>query len=198
MLATAVAPMMREEVIPMSREDSRASMAPLLQRGEVAEAARCSPGRLPVAEVAAAMAAEQAHAMAEARSLLQAQLGMLQSQHQVSCAETSELLRETCQNLSDLATRLQQAWQKAHPGEPQPPWAVEAIPEEELARIGWDFHANRVQLRNTGGSFWEAFTLLLKGDQSASFAKPPSAPEVAEALARTVTRLGGDAAIACC
>mmetsp|Transcript_70222 Transcript_70222/g.162390 ORF Transcript_70222/g.162390 Transcript_70222/m.162390 type:complete len:162 (+) Transcript_70222:95-580(+) len=135
-----------------------------------------------------AMASEQARAVSEARSLLEAQLGTLQGFQQGSLSETSELLRETCQMLSDLATRLQQAWQKAHPGEPQPYWPVETIPEEELARIGWDFHANRVQLRNTGG-FWEAVALLLSGDQSASFAKPPSAAEVAEALARTASRL---------
>merc|ERR1712008_604101 len=41
---------------------------------------------------------------------------------------------------------------------------------------------------------WQALGMLLKGDLSGNFTKPPSAPQVAEAFTRTVT---GWAAIPC-
>jgi hypothetical protein len=136
------------------------------------------------------VAVEQQRVVKEASSLLQTTLGQLSSKRrQPSKSETSDVLRETCQNLSDLAMSLEQTWQKAHPGEPQPSWPVEAIPEEELARIGWDFHANRVKMLNAGSSFWNSIGYLIQADQSRTFAKPPSAAEVAEALSRTKQRL---------
>mmetsp|Transcript_93962 Transcript_93962/g.148499 ORF Transcript_93962/g.148499 Transcript_93962/m.148499 type:complete len:188 (+) Transcript_93962:67-630(+) len=135
------------------------------------------------------VAVEQQRVVSEALKLLQGQLVLLQGRNQPNKSETSDLLRDTCQNLSDLVMSLEQTWQKVHPGEPQPHWPVEAIPEEELARIGWDFHANRVQILNTGNSFWNAIGYLIKADQSSSFAKPPSADEVTRALSRTKERL---------
>merc|ERR1712151_671015 len=111
----------------------------------------------------------------------------------LSRTETSDLLRDTCQTLSELCTDLERVWDKVHPGRPQPRWSVEAIPEEELARIGWDFHSNRVQILDTGGSLWQALVCLLQGDQQSSFAKPPTAKEASEALSRAASRLSSDA-----
>jgi hypothetical protein len=170
----------------MERDDSHGSCQPLLS-------SRSEGGS--VLQGAGALATEQERVLAEARAMLVAQLATLRNRKEASLAETSELLRDTCQNLSDLATVLQQAWRKAHPQEPAPTWTVETIPEEELAKIGWDFHANRVQMERLGGeggSVWQALGMLLKGDLSGNFTKPPSAPQVAEAFTRTVTRLGGN------
>jgi len=137
-------------------------------------------------------ASEQKRVVEEALCLIEGQLESLKGRGQVSRAETSELLRDTCQTLSDLAMGLDQTWRKTYPDEPQPQWHIEVIPEEELARIGWDFHANRVQILNTGGSFWDSVAYLFKADQQGSFAKPPSAPAVVEALSRTRERLGAE------
>mmetsp|Transcript_66509 Transcript_66509/g.187337 ORF Transcript_66509/g.187337 Transcript_66509/m.187337 type:complete len:162 (-) Transcript_66509:135-620(-) len=132
------------------------------------------------------VAAEQARAVTEALSVLQSKLRVLRGSHAVSKTETSELLRDTCQALSDLVTSLEAAWHKAHPGEPQPLWALEVVPEEELARIGWDFHANRVQqLRSTWDALWCAG---LEG----GYAQPPSIREAADALSRVASRLGDE------
>mmetsp|Transcript_39900 Transcript_39900/g.107801 ORF Transcript_39900/g.107801 Transcript_39900/m.107801 type:complete len:205 (-) Transcript_39900:61-675(-) len=196
--------MLREEPVRMPREDSHSSM-PLLEES-VDGLEVVSPMKAPLGSASeqqatsrgASLDDEQARAVSEARLLLEAQLSTLKRRKQASRAETSELLRDTCQNLSELATRLQQVWQRAHPGEKPPAWAVEAIPEEEFGRIGWDFHANRVQHRSSEGSLWEAITVLLKGDQSGGFVKPPSAPEVTEAMTRACSRLSGSTPVACC
>merc|ERR1719384_600213 len=103
--------------------------------------------------------------------------------------ETSELLRDTCQALAELSTGLEERWRKGRPNEPMPRWPVNAIPEEELGQIGWDFHANRVQIKDTGGSVWESIGFLFNRDPHASFAKPPSAESVSEALSRVAARL---------
>merc|ERR1719384_2040662 len=103
--------------------------------------------------------------------------------------ETSELLRDTCQALAELSTGLEERWRKGRPNEPMPRWAVNAIPEEELGQIGWDFHANRVQIKDTGGSVWESIGFLFNHDPQAGFAKPPSAESVSEALSRVAARL---------
>merc|ERR1719235_1772069 len=98
------------------------------------------------AGIAAAAAAERRRAGAEALTVVEAQLNVLKKAGQrATKAETSEVLRELCQELSDLATELANTWKRTHPHESQPKWSVEAIPEEELARIRWDFYANRVQ-----------------------------------------------------
>jgi hypothetical protein len=132
---------------------------------------------------------EQERVVFEALNVIKGQLALLQGTRLPSKSETSDLLRDTCQNLSDLVMSLEQTWQKVHPGEPQPQWPVEVIPEEEFARIGWDFQANRVQMLNDGNSFWNAIGYLLKADQSTSFAQAPSADEVTRALSRTKERL---------
>jgi hypothetical protein len=134
------------------------------------------------------VAIEQQRVLAEALSLLQDQLGVLQGQNKPSKSATSELLRDTCQDISNLVMNLEQTWQKTHPGEPQPRWPLEVIPQEELALIGWDFHANRVQMQNEGASFWSTLSYLIKADQS-NFAQPPSAQQVEQALGRTKDRL---------
>lgn len=141
-----------------------------------------------------AMASDEARVVEEAVAIVRDMLDeMRRSQGRLTCADTAELLRNTCQLLADLGTGLEQMWQQTHPGEQMPSWAVEAVPEEEFARIGWDFQANRVQMKGSNSGFWQAFGYLIAGDQSASFAPPPSAPQVEEALARVATRLGGDA-----
>lgn len=110
--------------------------------------------------------------------------------------ETSELLRETCQDLEDLTTGLEGSWRKTNPGEPFPPWPVMAIPEEEFGRIGWDFHANRVKMvRNTGGSILESIAFFLRGDEQASFAKPPTVGAVLQAFHRIAARLGKEVGV---
>mmetsp|Transcript_67372 Transcript_67372/g.170965 ORF Transcript_67372/g.170965 Transcript_67372/m.170965 type:complete len:218 (-) Transcript_67372:361-1014(-) len=163
----------------VEREDSR---LPLLETD--------SPLRAPGT---GAFGAEHERAVGEAMSLLSAQLKELKSGKKVlNRTETSELLRDICQELADLTTPMEGAWRRNHPGQPLPKWPASSIPEEELAKIGWDFNANRVQmLRNTGGSILESIAFLFRGDESASFAKPPSAGAVAEALSRIEARLGG-------
>jgi len=162
----------------MEREDSR---LPLLGGG--------SPRSVPDS-----LGAEHDKAMAEAVGLIRDKLELLKGGKRVfNRTETSELLRDTCQALGDLTTGIENRWRKAHPNEPLPPWPINSIPEEELARIGWDFHANRVQMvRNTGGSIWESITFLFHGDEQAGFAKPPSAGAVAEAMSRVSDRLGSE------
>eukprot|EP00448_Togula_jolla_P002946 CAMPEP_0170620220 /NCGR_PEP_ID=MMETSP0224-20130122/27940_1 /TAXON_ID=285029 /ORGANISM="Togula jolla, Strain CCCM 725" /LENGTH=171 /DNA_ID=CAMNT_0010946375 /DNA_START=24 /DNA_END=539 /DNA_ORIENTATION=- len=137
-------------------------------------------------------ATEEARAVAEALMILRQPLSMLQGRREVTKAETAELLRDMCETLRELATDIQRSWQRQHPGELAPAWAVEEITGEELARIGWDFHANRVQMNNTGASLWESVAILLSGDQSRSYAKPPSAAEVVKALTRASSRLRSD------
>eukprot|EP00429_Kryptoperidinium_foliaceum_P062082 CAMPEP_0176081576 /NCGR_PEP_ID=MMETSP0120_2-20121206/40805_1 /TAXON_ID=160619 /ORGANISM="Kryptoperidinium foliaceum, Strain CCMP 1326" /LENGTH=223 /DNA_ID=CAMNT_0017415343 /DNA_START=78 /DNA_END=749 /DNA_ORIENTATION=- len=161
----------------MEREDSR---LPLLGAPSM---------RLAVPD---ALGVEHERAIIEAVSLISEQLTLLKGgRRALNRTETSELLRDTCQALADLVIGLDGAWRKAHPNEPMPPWPVNAIPEEELAHIGWDFHANRVQMiRNTGGSIWESIAFLMRGDEQAGFAKPPSAGAVAEALSKAADRLG--------
>mmetsp|Transcript_2 Transcript_2/g.5 ORF Transcript_2/g.5 Transcript_2/m.5 type:complete len:237 (-) Transcript_2:524-1234(-) len=167
----------RDELV--EREDSR---LPLLE-------VNGSPA--PTARLHAAYGPEHERIADEAVQLLSRELTELRSGKRVlNRGETSELLRDVCQSLADLTIGLEGEWYNSHPGEPLPKWPVSCIPEEELARIGWDFHANRVQMiRNTGGSIWESIAFLLKGDEQASFAKPPSAGAVAEALQRAATRL---------
>lgn len=166
----------------MEREDSR---LPLL--------GVTSPRNVPDV-----LGAEHEKAMAEAVGLLKNQLSLLQRGKRVfNRTETSELLRDTCQALGDLTTGLENRWRKTHPNEPLPPWPINSIPEEELARIGWDFYANRVlMVRNTGGSIWESIAFLFAGDEQASFAKPPSAGAVADAFSRVSARLGTELASA--
>jgi len=138
---------------------------------------------------AGCVSVELERTVAEARVYLEDQLNTLRSHsgREFGKAETSELLRETCQALSDLGTALDRTWSKANPGSPLPQWPVEIIPEEEFARIGWDFHANRVQIVDTKGSLWGSLSYLVKTDSF--FAKPPSPTDVVNALQRVVTRL---------
>lgn len=172
----------------VSRESTQASCDPLLSTSR--DTTRRFEDRGSIAE-------ERAHAVAQALAVLEEQLDTLRRGHATSTSATSELLRDTCQTLTDLAVRLHNVWSRAYPGEPEPLWDIEQIPCEELARIGWDLHANRVQLRNTGVSLWESVAYLLSGDQSTSFAKPPSAPQVEKALERAAARLGGSSPVPC-
>jgi len=159
--------------VNVNREDSS---VPLLDPNSPPKDARC-------------VSVELECAVAEARDYLEEQLNILRSHsgREFSKAATSELLRDTCQALSDLGTGLDRTWCKANPGTPQPQWPVELIPEEEFARIGWDFHANRVQIVNTKGSLWESLSYLMKNDSF--YAKPPSSTDVVIALQRVATRL---------
>mmetsp|Transcript_102756 Transcript_102756/g.261046 ORF Transcript_102756/g.261046 Transcript_102756/m.261046 type:complete len:212 (-) Transcript_102756:104-739(-) len=126
----------------------------------------------------------------QAQDIIQQKMKFLSGRRgDLNRTETSELLRDTCQAIEDLATGLEERWLQANPGQPMPSWPLTRIPEDELARIGWDFHANRVQMLNTGGSVWETIAMLLSGDQQASFAKPPSCAAVASALNRAAARL---------
>mmetsp|Transcript_41684 Transcript_41684/g.89501 ORF Transcript_41684/g.89501 Transcript_41684/m.89501 type:complete len:237 (-) Transcript_41684:487-1197(-) len=128
--------------------------------------------------------------LSQAQDLLQEKMQLLTwRKGNLNRGETSDLLRDTCQSICDLATSLEQSWQQANPGKPIPAWPLTQIPEDELAQIGWDFFANRVQIRNTGGSMWESISMLLSGDQQANYAKPPTAVAVATALSRTLERL---------
>lgn len=164
---------MLQAVETMEREDS---MLPLLAHG--------TPSAMPEA-----FGAEHERAVSQALVLLGEQLEQLrEGTKALSRTETSEILRDTCQALADLSTGLEERWRKGRPGEAMPRWPVSAIPEEELEHIGWDFHANRVQMKNTGGSIWESIGFLFH-DQQAVFAKPPSAESVSEAFSRMAARL---------
>jgi len=158
-------------------ESEDTTMLPLIRQAGVA-----APNGTP-------LAVEQQRVFREALSVLQTSLGALNKKPSPNKTETSDVLRETCQSLRDLATSLDQTWQRVHPGEPQPPWSVECVPEEELAKIGWDFHSNRVQILNTGNSLWNAIGYLVSADQNQGFAKPPAATEVMAALSCARQRL---------
>merc|ERR1719220_2756212 len=165
---------MLQAVEAMEREDS---MLPLLAHG--------NSGALPDT-----FAVEHERAVAKALVLLGEQLDHFKvGSRSLNRTETSELLRDTCQALAELSTGLEERWRKGNPGKPMPRWPVNAIPEEELDTIGWDFHANRVQMKDTGGSVWESIGFLFNHDPQAGFAKPPSAESVSEALSRVAARL---------
>lgn len=165
---------MLQAVEAMEREDS---MLPLL--------GHANSGTLPDA-----FGVEHERAVSKALVLLGEQLDQLKTGSKAfNRMETSELLRDTCQSLADLSTGLEERWRRGRPNEPMPRWPVNAIPEEELEQIGWDFHANRVQIKNTGGSVWESIGFLFNRDPHASFAKPPSAESVSDALSRVAARL---------
>lgn len=132
---------------------------------------------------------EHERAVSKALVLLGEQQDQLKAgRRALNRTETSEILRDTCQGLADLSTSLEHRWRKGRPDEPMPRWPVNAIPEEELQRIGWDFHANRVQIKDTGGSVWQSIGFLFNRDPHAGFAKPPSADSVSEALAHVAKR----------
>lgn len=135
---------------------------------------------------------EHEQAVSKALILLSEQLGQFKvkvGSKALNRMETSELLRDTCQSLAELSTGLEERWRKGRPNEPMPSWPVNAVPEEELAQIGWDFHSNRVQIKMSGNSVWEVLGTLFNQDpQAGYFAKPPSAEAVSDALARVVTR----------
>lgn len=172
---------MLQAVEAMEREDS---MLPLLGPG--------SPVALPDT-----FGVEHERAVSKALILLGEQLNQLKAgSRALNRTETSELLRDTCQALAELSTGLEERWRKGRPNEPMPSWPVNAIPEEELGQIGWDFHANRVQIRDTGGSVWESLGFLFNHDPQAGFAKPPSAESVSEALSRVAARLSHELEVA--
>lgn len=165
---------MLQAVEMMEREDS---MLPLLGAGNA--------GALPDA-----FGAEHEQAMSKALVVLGQQQNQLKvGSKALNRTETSELLRDTCQALADLSTGLEERWRRGNPGKPMPRWPVNAIPEEELDTIGWDFNANRVQMKETGGSVWESIGFLFNHDPQAGFAKPPSAESVSAALTRVAARL---------
>eukprot|EP00927_Polykrikos_kofoidii_P072967 TRINITY_DN69052_c0_g1_i1.p1 TRINITY_DN69052_c0_g1~~TRINITY_DN69052_c0_g1_i1.p1 ORF type:complete len:182 (-),score=31.21 TRINITY_DN69052_c0_g1_i1:183-728(-) len=103
-------------------------------------------------------------------------------------SETSDTIREVCQRLADMATELTQTWRRFHRDEPPPPLPIEVVAEEELGAICWDFHANRVQMKNNESVF-STLWLYMKGDQEACYAAPPSSREALQALTKMATRL---------
>eukprot|EP00933_Yihiella_yeosuensis_P054574 TRINITY_DN53049_c0_g1_i1.p1 TRINITY_DN53049_c0_g1~~TRINITY_DN53049_c0_g1_i1.p1 ORF type:complete len:165 (-),score=20.64 TRINITY_DN53049_c0_g1_i1:94-534(-) len=119
---------------------------------------------------------------------LRKQIEVLRTNGPMSLTDTSELLRTVCEELNEMASDLHHTWRRMHPGEPLPDLAIEYIPYEELEKIGWDSHSNRVQILNTRGSvlcsIWSIF-----GDQSGSYAKPPTNVQVQAALEAIEARL---------
>ena len=121
--------------------------------------------------------------------VLAEQIGVLRRSSPMNAYEACDLLRFVCEELNEMVGDLRGTWQRAQPGEPVPPLPVEDIPAEELLKIGWDFHSNRVSIINTGASFLASLQLLMSCDQNRSYAKPPSEGQILEALTAVHTRL---------
>jgi len=179
---------------PMEREDSQ---LPLLMHGHPA------PSSMKLDHVASEyggvgsadlLGPEHDRVLGKAVGLFSQQVQIIRSsRYTLSRMETSELVRDTCQSLLEMTEVLEHAWRNAHPSDPMPVWPTNVIPEEELARIGWDFHANRVQMvRNTGQSLLDSIGFFFRGDQQASFAKAPTPAAVAEAFSRASQRLASE------
>jgi len=134
--------------------------------------------------------AASVRARKSALEVLRTQLDVLRGTAVMTTSDTADLLRDVCEELNEMATDLTQTWKRTNPGQAQPPLPVEIIPAEELDKIGWDSHANRVRMKNaycTLFSFWSLFD----GDQSGMYAKPPSTEQVLKALATVEARLAG-------
>mmetsp|Transcript_66147 Transcript_66147/g.158227 ORF Transcript_66147/g.158227 Transcript_66147/m.158227 type:complete len:147 (-) Transcript_66147:83-523(-) len=121
--------------------------------------------------------------------VLSEQISVLRQNTPMKAREASELLRGVCEELNEMVTDLRVTWQRKQPGQPLPALPVEDIPAEELIKIGWDFHSNRVTIMNTGTSFLASLQLLLACDQSASYAKPPTDGQILQALSVVHSRL---------
>ncbi|CAE8608186.1 unnamed protein product, partial [Polarella glacialis] len=114
--------------------------------------------------------------------LLHDQLKVLQKQPLMTLSEVSDLLRAVCEELNEMTTDLAQAWRRSKPGQAAPSWKLELIALQELEAIGWDFQANRVQMLNTGSSFFASLQLFCSGSQHSSYARPPAVGQVSKAL----------------
>mmetsp|Transcript_27751 Transcript_27751/g.50709 ORF Transcript_27751/g.50709 Transcript_27751/m.50709 type:complete len:148 (-) Transcript_27751:114-557(-) len=121
--------------------------------------------------------------------VLSEQITVLRQNGPMNAYEASELLRHVCEELNEMVTDLRVTWQRTQPGRPAPALPVEDIPAEELIKIGWDFHSNRVTIVNTGSSFFASLQLLLACDQNASYAKPPTDGQILQALSAVHSRL---------
>lgn len=129
---------------------------------------------------------EQARVEADARQLLNEQSqGLIRGANR---SATSDALREVCQTFQDMSTELTQTWRRYHRDTPVPPLAIEVVAEEELKKVRWDFHANRVQMAGSENIF-ASLLYLFQGDQEASFSKPPDSQEALMALKRIAERL---------
>eukprot|EP00930_Biecheleria_cincta_P052056 TRINITY_DN3728_c0_g1_i2.p1 TRINITY_DN3728_c0_g1~~TRINITY_DN3728_c0_g1_i2.p1 ORF type:complete len:176 (-),score=29.06 TRINITY_DN3728_c0_g1_i2:86-544(-) len=134
--------------------------------------------------------AASVRARKSALEVLRTQLDVLRGTAVMTTSDTADLLRDVCEELNEMATDLTQTWKRTHPGQPQPPLPVEIIPAEELDKIGWDSHANRVRMKNVYCTLFSLWSLL-DGDQSGMYAKPPSTEQVTKALATVEARLAG-------
>eukprot|EP00930_Biecheleria_cincta_P052055 TRINITY_DN3728_c0_g1_i1.p1 TRINITY_DN3728_c0_g1~~TRINITY_DN3728_c0_g1_i1.p1 ORF type:complete len:154 (-),score=40.99 TRINITY_DN3728_c0_g1_i1:64-525(-) len=135
--------------------------------------------------------AASVRARKSALGVLRTQLDVLRGTAVMTTSDTADLLRDVCEELNEMATDLTQTWKRTHPGQPQPPLPVEIIPAEELDKIGWDSHANRVRMNKNDNCTLFSFWSLLSGDQSGMFAKPPSTGQVLTALSAVEARLAG-------
>eukprot|EP00451_Oxyrrhis_marina_P000356 CAMPEP_0204270268 /NCGR_PEP_ID=MMETSP0468-20130131/18635_1 /ASSEMBLY_ACC=CAM_ASM_000383 /TAXON_ID=2969 /ORGANISM="Oxyrrhis marina" /LENGTH=127 /DNA_ID=CAMNT_0051245779 /DNA_START=34 /DNA_END=417 /DNA_ORIENTATION=- len=106
---------------------------------------------------------------------LQEQIQYLRrEQENMSTSQTSDLVRDMCQKAGDFATELSDVWGRNNSAVAAPPILIETVLEDELGKIGWDFHANRVQM---------------VGTCCAGFAKPPSPTQVLNVLTAVCARL---------
>eukprot|EP00440_Ansanella_granifera_P059943 gb/GFBE01064968.1/.p1 GENE.gb/GFBE01064968.1/~~gb/GFBE01064968.1/.p1 ORF type:complete len:153 (+),score=33.21 gb/GFBE01064968.1/:1-459(+) len=124
-----------------------------------------------------------------ALDVLRMQVEVLKDRQAMNTSDTSELLRDVCEELNEMAADLVHTWKRTHPGQPQPPLPVEVIPAEELEKIGWDSHANRVRILNSDACVLSSLVALFQGDQSGSYASPPSPAQVLSALSAVEARL---------
>eukprot|EP00929_Paragymnodinium_shiwhaense_P107080 TRINITY_DN7309_c0_g1_i1.p2 TRINITY_DN7309_c0_g1~~TRINITY_DN7309_c0_g1_i1.p2 ORF type:complete len:185 (-),score=61.71 TRINITY_DN7309_c0_g1_i1:457-1011(-) len=143
------------------------------------------PRKAPGAE-ATEFEQERARVEADAKQLLDRQSAGLRMG--ATRSETSDALREVCQTFQDMSTELTQTWRRYHKNDPVPPLAIEVVAEEELKKVRWDFHANRVQMAGSENIFM-SLMYLFQGDQEASFSKPPDSQEALMAMKRIADRL---------
>eukprot|EP00931_Biecheleriopsis_adriatica_P007019 TRINITY_DN108345_c0_g1_i1.p1 TRINITY_DN108345_c0_g1~~TRINITY_DN108345_c0_g1_i1.p1 ORF type:complete len:153 (+),score=26.76 TRINITY_DN108345_c0_g1_i1:127-585(+) len=124
-----------------------------------------------------------------ALDVLRAQLEVLRDSNGMNTSDISELLRDVCEELNEMASDLTHTWKRTHPGQPQPPLAVEVIPAEELEKIGWDSHSNRVRILAAETCVLSSLWSIIQGDHTGGYAKPPSAHQVLSALSAVEARL---------
>jgi len=123
-----------------------------------------------------------------ALACLRSNLTELQAVEVMKTSSSTELLRDVCEELNEMATELYAVWNRTHPGQPLPPLPVETIPAEELEKIGWDSHANRVRM-NAYDTCVLSSILDIFNNSSKSYSKPPSPNQVYHALSAVESRL---------
>mmetsp|Transcript_16633 Transcript_16633/g.29120 ORF Transcript_16633/g.29120 Transcript_16633/m.29120 type:complete len:150 (+) Transcript_16633:80-529(+) len=123
-----------------------------------------------------------------ALTVLRSNITELQAAEVMKTSDSAEVLRDVCEELNEMATELYGVWNRTHPGQPLPSMPVETIPAEELEKIGWDSHANRVRMHAYDTCVLSSI-LDIFNNSSRSYSKPPSPNQVYSALSAVESRL---------